>query len=163
MSRRAAIPWLLFLIAVMTLSRTTGAQPPRGVVEIGVSGYVLAPDGSPVSSGTVVAMAALGSTTTSIDGAGRFRLVPTRYGSHQFVVSAPGFVPYRITVLVPDSKSLRLPVIRLAGGAHFRVRLVTPSGEPILTPQLRRRLFDRGGVPLFDGAGDRSADQADND
>jgi hypothetical protein len=48
------------------------------VEDLGVSGYVVAPDGTPVSSGSVF-MQSLGGgrTTSSIDDAGRFRVVPT--------------------------------------------------------------------------------------
>jgi len=51
-------------------------------------------------------------------------------------VSVPGLAPYRVALTVPDSRSLRLPVIRLAPGAYFRVRLVTPAGKPILANRL---------------------------
>jgi hypothetical protein len=154
---------LLLVNAVGPVSAASGAQPPPVVDEPGVSGYVLAPDGTPVSGGTVVAQSGIVSTTSSIDSTGRFRLVPARSGLHQFLVSVPGLVPYRITVTVPASKSLRLPVIRLAPGAYFRVRLVSPAGEPIIAPQLRRRLFDVSGKPIFDGLGDRISDLTDSD
>jgi len=85
--------------------------------EPGVSGYVLAPDGTPMSSGTVVAQMGFSSTTASIDSTGRFRVMPMRSGSSQLLVSVPGLTPYRVAVTVPNSRSLRLPVIRLAAGA----------------------------------------------
>ncbi len=154
---------LLLVNAVAPVSAASGAQPPPVVDEPGVSGYVLAPNGTPVFGGTVVAQSGFASTTASIDRTGRFRLVPTRSGLHQFLVSVPGLPPYRVTVTVPASRSLRLPVIRLAPGAYFRVRLVTPAGEPIIAPQLRRRLFDVSGKPIFDALGDRISDPTDND
>jgi len=43
------------------------------------------------------------------------------------------------------------------------VRLVSPTGEPITAPQLRRRLFDVNGTPMFDALGDAISDPADND
>jgi protocatechuate 3,4-dioxygenase beta subunit len=144
------------------MAAATGAQPQPVVEEPGVSGYVLAPDGTPVSGGTVFAQSGV-PTRASIDGTGRFRLVPTRSGLHQFLVSVPGMAPYRLTVTVPPSKSLRLPVIRLALGAYFRVRLVSAAGEPITAPQLRRRSFDASGKPIFDEPGDRISDPADSD
>ena len=76
-------------------SAATGAQPQPVVEEPGVSGYVLAPDGTPVSGGTVSAQSGALPTTASIDSTGRFRLVPTRSGLHQFLVSVPGLAPYR--------------------------------------------------------------------
>lgn len=154
---------LLPVNALAPVSAAAGAQPPPVVEEPGVRGYVLAPDGTPVSGGTVVAQSGYVSTTASIDRMGRFRLVPTRSGPHQFLVSVPGLAPYRVSVTVPASRSVRLPVIRLAPGAYFRVRLVTPTGEPIMAPPLRRRLFDVSGKPIFDGAGDRISDRTDND
>ena len=154
---------LLLVKARAPVSAATGAQPQPVVEEIGVSGYVLAPDGTPVSDGTVVAQSGLAMTTGSIDRTGRFRLVPTRSGLHQFLVSVPGLAPYRVSVTVPASRSLRLPVIRLAPGAYFRVRLVSRAGEPITAPQLRRRSFDVSGKPIFDGLGDRISNPADND
>jgi len=154
---------LLLVNAVAPVSAASGAQPPPVVDEPGVSGYVLAPNGTPVFGGTVVAQSGFASTTASIDRTGRFRLVPTRSGLHQFLVSVPGLPPYRVTVTVPASRSLRLPVIRLAPGAYFRVRFVTPAGEPIIAPQLRRRLFDVSGKPIFDALGDRISDPTDND
>ena len=122
--------------------------------EPGVSGYVLAPDGLPVSSGTVAAQAAFGRTSASIDRFGRFRFAPPRPGPLQVVVSVPGFVEYRLAAIVPASRSLRLPVIHLQSGSRFRVRFVTPDGEPILAPVLRRRVFDTAGNTIADGPAD---------
>jgi len=144
-------------------SAATGAQPQSLVDESGVTGYVLAPDGTPASSGTVVGQSGFFSTTASIDSNGRFRVVPTRSGSYLFLVSVPGLAPYCVAVTVPNSRSLRLPVIRLAAGAYYRVRLVSPAGEPIIAPQLRRRLFDASGKQIVDGLGDRNSDPADSD
>jgi carboxypeptidase family protein len=149
------------LVAVSPVPATTGEQ--AAMEEPVVSGYVLAPDGTPVSGGTVFAQSGFVPVTASIDSAGRFRLVPMRSGSHQFLVSVPGLAPHRFTVTVPDSRSLRLPVIRLARGAYFRVRLVSPAGEPIIAPQLRRRLFDASSKPIVDGLSDRIPEPADND
>jgi carboxypeptidase family protein len=163
MSALVASLFLLLVNALLPVSAATGAQPQPVVEEPGVSGYVLAPDGTPASGGTVVARSGIVSTMASIDRTGRFRLVPTRSGLHQFVVSVPDLAPYRVTVTVPASRSLRLPVIRLAPGAYFRVRLVSPAGEPITAPQLRRRLFDVSGTPIFDGLGDLISDRTDID
>ena len=154
---------LVLANAVAPVPAASGAQPPPVVDDPGVSGYVLAPDGTPVSGGTVVAQSGIFPTTASIERTGRFRLVPARSGLQQFLVSVPELVPYRIDVTVPASRSLRLPVIRLATGAYFRVRLVSPLGEPIIAPQLRRRLFDLSGKPMFDGIGDRISDPTDSD
>jgi len=163
MSARVASRLLLLGNIVAAVSASTGAQPQPIVDEPGVSGYVLAPDETPVPGGTVVAQSAMRSTRASIDRTGRFRLVPAQSGANQLTISAPGLVPYRVMVTVPASMSVRLPVIRLAAGAYFRARLVSPLGEPIGAPQIRRRLFDVSGRPIFDGLDDRRSDPADND
>jgi hypothetical protein len=162
MSALATSLLLLFVNALAPASAATGAQPQPVMEEPGISGYVLAADGAPVSSGTIVARAGFVWPTASIDSTGRFRLVPMRSGSYQLLISVPGLAPYRLSVTVPDSRSLRLPVIRLAAGAYFRVRLVSPAGEPIIAPQLRRRLFDVSGKAIFDGFGDRISDPPDS-
>src|SRR6185503_15173280 len=164
MSALRASLLILLVNALAAASATTRAQPQRIEQEPGVSGYVLAPDGTPVSGGTVVTQSpGIVPTTTSIDRTGRFRFVPTRSGIHQLLVSVPGLTPYRVTVTVPPSRFLRLPVIRLAPATFFRVRLVSSAGEPITAPQLRRRSFDVSGQPIVDGLGDRFSESADND
>src|ERR1043166_6216436 len=144
------------LVAILSLVTTLtsaaampDAQPARDAEEIGVTGVVAAPDGTPVSEGSVVTDS--GRITASIDRTGRFRLIPTRSGLFQILVRVPGLAPYRLTVTVPVSRSVRLPVIHLAPGAYFRARLVSPAGEPIAAPQLRRRSFDFNGNPIADG------------
>ena len=148
---------LILLVRAQASSATPRAQP-LVVEEVGVTGYVLAPDGYPVSGGTVVAD---GRTTASIDRTGHFRLVTPPSGLQQILVSVPGLAPYRLTVTVPASKSLGLPVIRLASPAYFRVRFVSAAGEAITAPQLRRRLFDVSGNPISDAPDDRVS--SDND
>src|SRR3954470_14867704 len=125
----------LLVNALAAVSVALGAQPQPAGQEPCVSGYVLAPDGTPVSGGTVVARSGSVTTTQSIDRAGRFRLVPARSGPHEFLVNVPGYVAYRLAITVPQSRCLRLPVIRLAAGAYFRVRLVSAAGEPIVAPR----------------------------
>ena len=131
--------------------------------EPGISGYVLASDGTPVSGGTAIAQSGTASRSSPIDDGGRFRVVPPRAGVCRLVVSVPGLTPYRLDVDVPPSTIVRLPVIRLAAGAYFRARFVSPSGEPIMAPQLRRRLFDVAGRPMFEELGERFAESAASD
>jgi len=152
---------LLAMLLVLVLNALEPAQPPRAAEEIGVTGYVLAPDGAPVSGGSVFLDA--GRTTATIDHTGRFRLFPTRSGLQQILVSAPGLAPYRFTVTVPAAMSLRLPVIHLAPAAYFRVRFVSAAGEPIAVLQLRRRSFDVSGNSIVDALDDRIADPARGD
>jgi Carboxypeptidase regulatory-like domain len=153
----SARPATLLLLVLNALAPTPAlrAQSARVAEEIGITGYVIAPDGAPVIEGTVVAQLDASRATASIDRTGRFRVVPTRSGLHQIVVSAPGLAPYRLTVTVPPSRSLRLPVIHLAPGGYFRVHLVSPAGEAITAPQLRLRVFDLSGNSIPDALSDR--------
>ena len=152
---------LTFLLLLLVNAQAPASATPRAqspvVEEVGVSGYVLAPDGTPVSVGTV----SDGRSTASIDRTGHFRLVTPRSGLLQMLVSVPGLAPYRFTVTVPASRSLRLPVIRLATAVYFRARFVSAAGEPITAPLLRRRLFDVSGNPIADAPDDRVS--SDND
>ncbi|HUF50723.1 MAG TPA: carboxypeptidase-like regulatory domain-containing protein, partial [Longimicrobiales bacterium] len=133
---------LLLVSALVPAIGATRAQPQRADGPLGLSGYVLAPDLTPVSGGSVVLQSAGGRATTVIDGAGRFRLVPDRDGLHQLFVSVPGFAPYRITTTVPPSRTLKQPVIRLWPASYFRVRFVSAAGEVITAPRLRRQSLD---------------------
>src|SRR5262245_52036041 len=114
---------LVLVNVVMLMSVGIGGWLHATAEDSGVLGYVLTPDGTPASSGTVVARFGMLSSTASIDGTGRFRVLPQRSGLHQFVVSVPGLAAFRFMVTVPPSRSLRLPVIRLSAGAYYRVRL----------------------------------------
>ena len=154
---------LLLVNVVMLMSTPTGARGQATVVDPGIRGYVLTPDGTPVSGGTVIVRLGFDSSTATIDPTGRFRVVPARTGVHQLAVRVPGFAPFRLIVTVPPSRSLRLPVIRLSAGAYVRVRLVAADGEPILAPELRQRLFDASGGPIADALADQRSDPGDND
>src|SRR2546426_1110769 len=130
--------------------------------EIGVVGYVLGPDGMPVSSGTVVIQSTNVPATTPIEPTGRFRFVPARSGPLRVTVSVAGLAPYTFRLTVPASRAIRLPVIRLDPATCFRVRFVTPEGETITTPQLRRRSFDANGALIDDiPGGDGVSQQID--
>jgi len=61
---------------------------------------------------------------------------------------------------VPPSRMLRLPPIHLEPATYFRVRFVSPTGEPITSPVIRRRSFDGGGAPILDAPG---ADSIESD
>src|SRR5262245_4981340 len=120
--------------------------------EPGVSGYVLAPGDVPVLGGTIVFVSAGTSSFTPIERSGRFRIPVVRAGVLRVSLSVPGFVPYQFRVTVPASRTLRLPVIHLEPATYFRVRFVAPSGEPIVSPVIRRLSFDGSGVPIPDVA-----------
>jgi len=160
----ARVARVLFLVnVVMLMSAATDARLQVSVEESGVTGYVLMPDGAPVTGGMVIARLGMTSSTASIDATGRFRVLPARSGVHQFVVNVPGQAPFRFMVTVPPSRSLPLPVIRLSAGAFFRLRLVSAGGEPILAPQFHRREFNAKGGPVADSPGDQASDHSEND
>jgi hypothetical protein len=152
---------VLLISALPPASLATRAQPQRDAEQPGVSGYVLAPDGTPVSGGRVsiqsATVPAAGSTTT-VERTGRFRLIPGLPGVYQLSVSVPDLAPYRVGVTVPSSRTLRLPVIRLLPATYFRARFVTAAGEPILAPRLNRVSLSVHAYPSWD-----SRDQIESD
>ena len=91
---RPTFPVLMLASALLPASFATSAQPQRDIEQPGVSGYVLAPDGTPVSDGrvTMVLPGAAGSSSP-IERTGRFRLVPNMPGVYQLSVSVPGLAP----------------------------------------------------------------------
>jgi hypothetical protein len=136
---------LLALLAVPVSLASQGAAD-----EPGIHGYVLAPGGIPVSDGTVVYSSLVAPASTSINRSGHFRIPGDRAGLYRVTVSVPGFAPYEFRVTVPASRMLRLPAIHLEPATYFRVKFVSPTGEPITSPVIRRRSFDGGGAPILD-------------
>ena len=130
--------------------------------EPGIYGYVLAPGGIPVSGGRVAYLSSGASASTSIDRIGRFRLPVDKAGPYRVTVGVPGFAPYQFRVAVPASRMLRLPVIHLEPATYFRVRFVSPTGETITSPAIRRRSFDGSGAPILD-APEASSIELDGD
>jgi len=154
---------LLLFSTLLSAAAVTSSAQLRAADELGLRGYVLAPDGTPVTGGRVLAIGPTSRPIATIDRAGHFRLLPDAAGPHQVVVAAPGFAPYRFTVTVPASRTVMLPVIRLSPATYFRARFVTAAGEPLNSPTLRRRSIDSHGMPipdLFDG---QAAEQIDAD
>ena len=156
--------FLLLFSMLLSAAAVPHAQLRRETDEPGLRGYVLAPDGTPVSSGQVTAVRAVASrVTATIDRAGRFRLFPEA-GPHQVVVAAPGFAPYRFNITVPASRTVNLPVIRLSPATYFRARFVTASGELLNSPaMLRRRSVDARGVQIPDPLEGQTTEQVDAD
>jgi hypothetical protein len=148
--------------SLLIVSLAARAQQ-RTQEELGVSGYVLMPDGAPVSGGTVMFHLLGVEATASIDRTGRFRLVPHAPGLLEMYVSAPGLAPYRARVAVPLSKTLTLPPIRLSPGAYFRVRFVSSAGEPITSPRIVRQSLDVTGIPIREPRVSPVPDQMDPD
>lgn len=124
-------------------------QPQRPAEELGLSGYVRAPDDTPVSGGTVVLQWLSRSVTAQIDRTGRFHLMPATDGLQELHVIVRGLAPYRVLVTVPRSRTLRLPAIRLAPATYFQVRFVSAAGEPLASPRIRRRSMDVNGMPVL--------------
>jgi len=144
------LPIALILLAVAPAPRA--AQP--AAVEPGITGQVLAPDGSPVTRGTVALLTApitgrVGVTAT-IDRTGHFRIVPDAQGRQPLVISVPGYAPYRASVSVPPSRAMSLPEITLLEATYFHASFVTIDGEPLAASGLRRRSIDIDGEPIHD-------------
>src|SRR5436190_15498236 len=79
---------LLLLVNILGMLAIAGGQPRAADEEPGISGYVLAPDGTPVSAGTVVAQQGFASATASIETTGRFRVVARRSGFQELLIQA---------------------------------------------------------------------------
>jgi hypothetical protein len=140
----------LVLLALLLVPCTLVSQ--GAADEPGISGYVLAPGDVPVSGGTVMSASAWMSASTTIDRSGRFRIPAERAGVFRVTVSVQGFAPYRFRVTLPASRTLRLPVIHLEPATYFRVRFVSPAGEPITAPVIRHLSFDGSGAPLLEAS-----------
>jgi hypothetical protein len=123
---------------------------------------VLTPDGAPVTGGIVTLQAQGAEVTASIERTGRFRLVPHAPGPHLMSIGVADLAPYRAALLVPPSKTLTLPAIRLSAGTYFRVRLVSPSG-PVVAPQILRESYDVNGTPIAIPSVSRRADHTEPD
>ena len=150
-----------FVVVALLAAPVWLASSQDAADEPGIYGYVLAPGGIPVSAGTVVYSSRVAPASTSIDRSGRFRIPGDRAGLYHVAVSVPGFAPYEFRVTVPASRTLRLPAIHLEPATYFRVRFVSPTGEPITSPVIRRRAFDGSGTPILD-APDANAIELDD-
>lgn len=147
----------LVVAAVSSRAQSRPASDPPGV-----SGYVLTPDGVPVSEGTVVVLP-LGQSSTPIDRTGRFHLVPeTTAPILRLAIRVPGFPPFRLDVTAPASRRMRLPVVTLNPASYFRARFVSTLGEPI-PPRLRRLHVDENGIPVIEPPDQRATEVVDAD
>ena len=118
--------------------------------EAGITGEVLTPEGGPATQGTVVLMMSSTSRVNApIDRKGQFRILPDGPGWQRIFISVPGFAPYRATVTVPQSRTLKLPPITLLEPSYFHARFVTKEGEP-LAAGLRRQAIDMDGGTIVD-------------
>jgi hypothetical protein len=141
---------VLVLLSIAPVPRA--AQP--AAAEPGITGQVLAPDGSPVTRGTVGLLTApiFGrvSVTATIDRTGHFRVVPDAQGRQPLVISVPGYAPYRANLTVPPSRIMALPEITLLEATYFHARFATIDGEPLAASGVRRRSIDVDGQPIPD-------------
>jgi hypothetical protein len=131
--------------------------------ELGVSGSVLTPTGAPVSDGTVTLQTYGAEVVIPIGPNGRFRIVPHAPGLSRLYVSVPGFTLHRVNLTVPLSKTFTLPPIRVSNPSYFRVRVVSPAGEPIAYPRILRHSVDVNGIPIWEPPGTRVPDKIDPD
>jgi hypothetical protein len=152
-SRRSRFQALLLGTALF--ASPAAMRQERVIPDPGLSGYVLAPDGTPVSTGSVTIQSfSARSAMTTIDETGRFQVEPRAPGLHMLVVSVPGLSPYRVRVEVPRSRTVKLPPIHMSPATYFRVRFVSADGEPLVSPRVRRQSFDASGmIPALPGEG----------
>lgn len=114
------------------LSIVTAIAAQQDLPRAAITAVVLSPEGAPVSSGTAALVTSpTNRITANIGRDGRFRVVPDNAGRQLLVISVAGFAPYRAMVDVPRSRAMALPDIQLLQATYYRVRLVSPDGEPI--------------------------------
>ncbi len=135
---------------LLSIAPAPRAEQPSAV-EAGITGEVLAPDGSPVTQGSVaLVMSPTSRVIAAIDRTGHFRILPDGLGSQRLFISVPGYAPYRANVTVPSSRTMALPVITLLEPTYFHARFVTTDGEPLAAGGLRRQSLDIDGAPILD-------------
>ena len=154
------------LLALIVLLFETGGQTQPAADDLGVSGSVVMPDGTPATSGIVLLYSGFLTSAqpnrATLDRTGSFRIAASQ-GRQQLLISVPDSAPYRATVTVPASRTMKLPPIQLSRATYFRARLVTADGEQIPSPQLRRQSLDVHGRPIADPPDSRAADQIEDD
>jgi hypothetical protein len=141
------------VVALLSIAAAPrAAQPAAG--DPGVTGRVLAPDGSPVTQGTVaLVLSQTSRVEAAIDRTGHFRIVPDAPGRQSLHVSVPGYAPHRAYLAVPPSRRMPLPAITLLEATYFHARFVTADGEPLAASGLRRRSIDIDGLAIVDPLG----------
>jgi hypothetical protein len=142
---------LITFVLAAIISGTAYSQAPDA--EFGLGGYILNPEGLPVSSGTVTLRTGGAASSASISQYGRFRIVPHVAGLHDLYVSVPGLMVHHVQVTVPPSKTLLLPPFRLPPASFLHVRFLSPEGEPVVAPWVHRQGFDVGGMRVWEPTG----------
>lgn len=151
---------VLLLLAIVPAFRAAERQ---SAVEVGITGQVTAPDGSPVTQGSVALMISpTNRVNAAIDRTGHFRILPDTAGWQRLFISVPGYAPYRANVTVPSSRTMALPAITLLEPTYFHARFVTADGEPLAAGGLRHQSLDIDGAPILDPLGHvREQEEAD--
>ena len=151
-NRRRVLPLRILpavLVALSIAPAPRAAQP--ATADPGITGEVRAPDGSPVTQGTVaLMMSATSKVMAAIDRTGHFRILPDAPGWQRLFVSVPGFAPYRANVTVPSSRTMTLPALTLLEPTYFHARLATSDGELLAAGGVRRQSLDIDGALIAD-------------
>ena len=136
-SARLVVP----LLAAVALAATAGAQTAN---DARIRGYVFTHEDQPVRSGAIVLQASHPASTinATIDGSGSFQVVTTTSGLHHLSIDVPAFATHRVDVIVPRSRPVNLPPIRLARPTYYHARFVNADGDTIVSPRLRLRVVD---------------------
>jgi hypothetical protein len=126
------------LLAVVALVAAAGAQT---AIDSGIRGYVFTHEDQPVSSGAIVLQRSHPASTinATIDNSGYFGVVTTAAGLHHLSIAVPGFATHHVNVIVPRSRSVNLPPIRLSVPTYYHARFVNADGDTIVSPRLRMR------------------------
>lgn len=145
---------MLVLVAVTAAAAPGSRAATQESAATGITGQVLAPDGSPVTSGNVALVtSSTNRVISAIDRHGQFRILPDTPGWQQFFIAVPGHTPYHARITVPTSRIMALPAITLQPATYYHARFVTADGEPLAVAALRRRSIDSGGLTIADPLG----------
>jgi hypothetical protein len=139
---------ILCVAAWLAVTMTVVAQLQTLEHPAGLSGYVLTPQGVPVSGGTVRLHRPGSQRVAAIESTGRFRMEALAPGAHDVDVSVPGFMTRRLKIAIPSTGRLVLPPLQLSAASYLRVRFVSPSGDAVTSLRIARRSFDVGGTSI---------------
>jgi len=106
---------------------------------------VLTSESHPVSSGTVSIQSFGSERQVTIDSNGRFRFEGLAPGLYDMHVSVPRLMAHRLKIGISSPGRLALQPIKLFPAAYVRVRLLSPTGEPITWPRVFRDSFNING------------------
>jgi hypothetical protein len=140
----------LILVGLLSFVTRAGALQPV-MAPPAISGRVIAPDGSPVASGSVALMvSSMNRVTAAITRDGEFRITPDRADRQALFIAVPGFAPYRANVTVPPSRAMKLPDIQLRAATYYRVQLIAADGDQLGGRGVKWRTLDADGATVPD-------------